>query len=158
VAKRTKPKDIPIVILTNDRNPAKANLMFSLYNAVKAGKLGYMDGMDPDTGSIVPMLVGIEPSPDGKFEANNIYPLAILVRSEEESFKYWMPDGGGNYYKRNGDPVSMTETDNNAEAIVEQFAESAGLGGTIFDHGDAGTEIIKVRKAPRKKAKGTAEG
>lgn len=150
-----KNKHIPIVIMTNDRNPIKANLMFSLYNTVKAGRLGYMDGMDPDTGDIVPMLVGIEPSPDGTVHANNVYPLAILVRSDYESFKYWIPDGAGNYCKRDGTPASMKEEENN-ETVLEQFGERNELGGVVS--GDSTEEIVEVRKAPRKKAKRAAEG
>ena len=162
--RNTKDKEIPIVLLTNDRNPAKANLMFGMYNAVKAGKLGYIDAMDPDTGQIVPMLMCIEMDKSGKFDVKNVFPIATLIRSEQESFKYWLPDGAGNYVKRDGLPASVEETIEVEEltdeqrngSVLEAFAADVGLDGQIVPSTD-GSETIKVRKAPRKTTKASRE-
>ena len=101
-----------IVVLTNDPKPAKSEFIEVLHQAALHGQLGYMDGMDPDTGEIVPLLVGIERN--GTSIA--AYPLAHIFMEVSELKAYLSPDGNGNYINlsehirdANGDPITAPE-------------------------------------------------
>jgi hypothetical protein len=97
--KKSQPKveEIPIMILTNEiGNQAKANMILMVYKAVQMGQLGFMDGLNPDTGDIEPLLVGIEPKADDPRQFN-VYPLARIFSKLEGIPQYLMPDGQGNY-------------------------------------------------------------
>ena len=69
-------------------------MLLMLYKAVSMAQLAYMDGMDPETGEIHPLLVGLEGTQDGKF---NVYPLARLFNKLDAIPAYLTPDGEGNY-------------------------------------------------------------
>ena len=86
--------EIPLMILTNERTPHKANMIMMLYKACSLAQLAYMDGMDPETGEIVPLLVGLGPTEDGKF---NVYPLARIFNKVDGIPQYLVPDGHGSY-------------------------------------------------------------
>lgn len=92
-AKTIKPEDY-LYILTNERTDMKANMLLMMYKAMGLGQLGYMDGMDPDTGEIVPLLVGFQPDSTGKF---NVYPLARIFNKVDGIPHYLVPDGAGSY-------------------------------------------------------------
>lgn len=105
MAKRTKKNQFHITIMTNDRNEIKANLMKQLYDAVKFGRLAYVDAADPNTQEVVPMLAIVGDMTDGKFDINNVFPIAYFISSEEESLSYLIPDGAGQYVsRRKADP------------------------------------------------------
>lgn len=92
---KTKAEDIPLFVLTNERTQFKANQIMMFYKASSLGQLAYMDGMDPETGEIVPLLVGLEPTEnDTQFK---VYPLAKLISNLQEIKNYLVPDGSGNY-------------------------------------------------------------
>lgn len=97
MAKRKAPvkeSKVPLIILSNDRNPAKADMLAMLYRAFHLGQVGLIDGMDPDTGKVTPMLAGIE-LVDG--EIRGVYPLAAVLESTEEISRILIPDGQGSY-------------------------------------------------------------
>lgn len=85
---------IPLVVLTNERTPFKAQQILMLYQAVHAAQLAYMDGLNPDTGEVEPLLVGLEPTDDGQFR---VFPLAKLLSKLDEVPAYQVPDGQGGY-------------------------------------------------------------
>jgi hypothetical protein len=85
---------IPLMFITNDRTPFKANMLMMIYKAVGMGQVGYMDGLHPETGEIHPLLVGIEPTEDGQFR---VHALAKIFNKLDEIPQYLMPDGNGNY-------------------------------------------------------------
>lgn len=91
-SKKNKVPQHPLVILTNEKNPFKPQLLQMLYQAVEYRQVAYMDGMDPETGEIVPLLVGIEHQKDGIAVR---VPLARLLGSDAPN--YLIPDGEGNY-------------------------------------------------------------
>jgi len=96
---------IPLMLMTNEPNEDKLRFMELLYQAMSVGQVAYMDGKDPDTGEVVPLIVGIQP------EANNlvsIYPLAKIIKPEDESVNYHVPDGAGAYSPLNvGEPIDL---------------------------------------------------
>lgn len=95
-SKRNKQEvvEIPFVILTNEPNQMKVNILQLLYQSAHMQQLAYMDGMDPDTGEIVPLLVGMEPTEDNQVR---LYPLARLFTKASEIKTYLTPDGQGSY-------------------------------------------------------------
>ena len=101
----TKKKVVPkievypnAVVITNDFQPVKQEFIELLYQGALNGQLGYMDGMDPDTGNVVPLLVGLEASPDNPDE-KYCYPLARIFLDTASIKKYLVPDGNGNYHR-----------------------------------------------------------
>lgn len=97
MAKRLNSKAKPapqICIVSNNPTPFKATQIQLLYQAAFTHQLAYMDGMHPDTGEIVPLLVGIEP------ETEAIHPLAVLLNKHTDDIpNYLVPDGRGSYFK-----------------------------------------------------------
>lgn len=89
-----------IPILSNEPNELKLHTLELLYNSVAYGQLGYMDGKDPNTGEIIPLLVGLDPLPDGSGFA--IYPVARIL-GKNDPLNYLVPDGIGNYQSADGD-------------------------------------------------------
>ena len=85
---------VPLMFLTNERTPYKANMLLMLYKAAETAQLGYMDGLHPETGEIHPLLVGIEPTENGQFR---VHALARIFNNLDEIPQYLMPDGNGNY-------------------------------------------------------------
>ncbi len=94
MSKKIKPDQVPLIMMTNERTPQKAQMMFMLYQAAETAQLAYMDGMDPESGEIHPLLVGLEPTPGGEFR---VWPLARLINKVDSIPKYMVPDGEGNY-------------------------------------------------------------
>lgn len=100
-----------LVIASNDRNPIKAQFIATLHQAALHNQLGYMDGMDPDTGQVVPLLCGVEYGEDGK--PKQLWPLGIVFLQGEAIKNYLAPDGNGNYYSQqlatdaNGEPIEL---------------------------------------------------
>lgn len=89
-------EDIPLMVMTNKPTSFKGNMLLMLYKAVGMGQLAYMDGLDPDTQEIVPLLVGLEPTENGQFA---VYPLAKIFTKGDELVKtYHVPDGKGGYF------------------------------------------------------------
>lgn len=84
----------PLMILTNDRTPQKAQMLFMLYKAASLAQLAYMDGMHPVTGEIHQLLVGLQPTADGQFQ---VFPLAKIFSKLDEIPLYMVPDGQGSY-------------------------------------------------------------
>lgn len=89
-----------IPILSNEPNELKLHTLELIYNSVAYGQLGYCDGKDPVTGEIVPLLVGLDPLPDGSGFA--IYPVARIL-GKNDPLNYLVPDGIGNYQSADGD-------------------------------------------------------
>ena len=97
MAKRKAPvkeNKVPLIILSNDKNPAKADMLAMLYRAFHIGQIGLIDGMDPDTGAVSPMIAGIE-LVDG--EIRGVFPLAKILESADEISRILIPDGQGSY-------------------------------------------------------------
>lgn len=93
--KKASAADVPLMILTNERTPYKAQMLLMLYKAASLAQLAYMDGVHPESGEIHQLLVGLEPVGDkGEFK---VFPLARLFSKLDEIPKYLMPDGQGNY-------------------------------------------------------------
>jgi hypothetical protein len=89
-----KKDEIPLILLTNDRTPFKGAMLETIYKATALAQLGYMDGLDPETGDIIPLLVGLQPTEnDTQFK---VYPLARILQKDEIKF-YLVPDGTGSY-------------------------------------------------------------
>jgi len=84
----------PLMILTNDRTPQKAQMLMMLYKAASLAQLAYMDGMHPETGEIHQLLVGLQPTPDGQFQ---VFPLARIFSKLDAIPLYLVPDGQGSY-------------------------------------------------------------
>lgn len=87
-----------LVIATNNPNPIKADFIRLLHNAALHNQLGYMDGMDPDTGDEVPLLVGVEYDDEGN--PKQLWPLAIAFIDGSKLKNYLAPDGNGSYYNQ----------------------------------------------------------
>jgi hypothetical protein len=88
-------EDVYVQILSNDPNELKLHTMEIIYNSINNGQLAYMDAKDPGTGEIVPLLVGLDPTSNGKFK---IYPVAQLLIGVSNIPKYLVPNGAGEYY------------------------------------------------------------
>ena len=100
------------IVVTNDNNPIKRDFLAILHQAALHNQLGYMDGMDPDTGEIVPLLVGVEHLEDGKMQ---LYPLAHAFLETDKLKNYLVPDGNGSYFCQNsldaaGDLIAQLDT------------------------------------------------
>lgn len=107
-------EEIFIQILSNEPNELKLHTMEIIYNSVSYGQLGYMDGKDPETGEIVPLLVGLDPTSDGRFK---IYPVARLLMGVPELPKYLVPDGTGKYFnERDTDGIAISGGDSEEES------------------------------------------
>lgn len=83
-----------IPVLTNEVTQFKLDILKAIYNSVVSGQLGYLDAKDPETGEIVPLLVGIEYSDKGTFKP---YPIAKFITGKDVFKNYLVPDGRGNY-------------------------------------------------------------
>lgn len=90
-------------MISCDGDPRKVNLMQAIYHSVGTDQLGYMDGMDPDTKEIVPLLVGIDREEDGKL---NLYPIAKIFLSPDELKNYISPSEYSLPTDANGELIS----------------------------------------------------
>lgn len=114
---KPKLKQAPMVILTNDRTPGKAEMLQMIYRAFSLGQVGLVDGMDPDTGEITPMLAGIEMNEQN--ELVGVYPLATILQSLEEIARILIPDGQGNYVSANSNLTELNDGTPQPEAEAE---------------------------------------
>lgn len=106
---------MPLVLLTNERTQYKANQLIMLYKAASVAQLAYMDGMDPDTGEIVPLLVGLEAV--AGVNQFKVYPLAKLIGNLSEIKSYLVPDGAGGYVDYTVPETLPSQTDDGTEHI-----------------------------------------
>lgn len=82
-----------LLVLSNDNNPIKRNLLEAIVESISTNQLGYVDGMDPETGAIVPLLVGIDRNEDGM----RLYPIAQVFLDPTTLKRYLTPDEHGNF-------------------------------------------------------------
>lgn len=102
---KVKADEIPVVILTNERTPFKAQQILMMYKAAGLAQLAYMDGLNPDTGEIDSLLVGLEPvEKEGQFK---VFPLAKLFNKTSDIPAYLVPDGNGSYIDYNTNDESL---------------------------------------------------
>jgi hypothetical protein len=127
MAKKKSQPEVPIMILTNEiGNQAKANMILMIYKAVAMGQLGFMDGLDPETGEIHPLLVGLEPTnnnAEGRYQFN-VFPLARLLNNVDGIPQYLMPDGEGNYLDYRPKPSDAGEL---VEPDTERLTDISAL-------------------------------
>ena len=104
----------PILLISNEPTEFKARTLELIYESIALGQLGYMDGKDGDTGEIVPLLVGLKPVSDTRYE---VYPIARLLINKDDHANYLVPNGAGDY--------SRPDPDNSIElgAVEESFIE-----------------------------------
>lgn len=105
-------KDEGPTVIATDTNPIKRQLLQAILQSAYTNQLGYLDGMDPDTGDIVPLLVGIDRAEDGTFRC---YPIAKLFLKADELKAYLTPDDHGNF---------INQSDANGEPITADFDEA----------------------------------
>jgi hypothetical protein len=108
------------MVLSNDPTEQKLQTMELLYASLAFGQLGYMDGQIEETGEIVPLLIGLQPTEDGNFR---IYPIAQLFSKQDKLVDYLVPDGTGSYRKiPTGTPVNLIgSTDQEESGPPEGF-------------------------------------
>jgi len=83
-------------LLTNEPTELKKSTLRIMYQACDFEELAYMDGRDPATGEIVPLLIGLQVEADGQY---SIYPVARLYMGKDIP-DFEPPDGRGSYIKR----------------------------------------------------------
>lgn len=116
-------KERVLKLLTNEMTDLKKMTLKMIVQAADYDELGYMDGRDPTTGEIVPLLVGLEPNGAGSF---TIYPIArFYLGSEIPEFE--PPDGRGNYIAKSADGTHRAD---GSEPSNERVDESDLLNGT----------------------------
>ena len=135
------PKMAPLIILSNDRNPEKVHLLKTLYQAFQLGKIGLVDGMDPETGTVAPMLAGIEME-DG--DITGVYPLAAILQDMKTISSILIPDGNGNYVSNafefpEFDDGTSTDEAEEASGTAEQSGTSDDPDGSEPTSGDGGS-------------------
>lgn len=89
------PDGKPLVehVYTNDpANPYPSMIFRMVHEAAYKNLLGVMHALDKDTGKVVTLIVGMEPTKQG----THMWPLAKIL-TEEEYAKYLAPDGDGGY-------------------------------------------------------------
>lgn len=119
--KRIKKNQFVIPLLTNERTEVKAGIMKSLYDAVKFGRLAYADCVDPDTKEVIPMLALVGDQAGDTFDVNKVFPIAFFISSEEESLRYGIANGAGQYITRERDLGIFAGTNKTLDAeIVEE--------------------------------------
>lgn len=91
-------------VLSNNPTELKIKTLEMLYDSIGYGQLAYMDAKDAETGEIIPLLIGLDPTDDGKFK---LFPLAELVMGNALQRKYLVPDGRGNYHDVVGESVDL---------------------------------------------------
>jgi hypothetical protein len=108
--------EVPIMVLTNEPTELKVRTLELIYQSLSYGQIAYMDGKDPDTGEVVPMLVALEPAGDNKV---TIYPIARLFDKNDKLTEYLVPDGLGNYRNVGAEPVDIhtSEEEGTAEGL-----------------------------------------
>ena len=60
MAKKSKKNRAPIVILANEQNPTLPAIIQGLYTAFAQGQVALVMGMDSSTGTVFPMLAGLD--------------------------------------------------------------------------------------------------
>ena len=114
MAKKSKKNRAPIVILANEQNPTLPAIIQGLYTAFAQGQVALVMGMDSSTGTVFPMLAGLDMEGG---EIVDVHPVARLLSDPAELERILIPDGQGNYvsnttgfYPRNTDGVASTES------------------------------------------------
>lgn len=120
MAKRTKRNQFVIPLLTNERTDVKANVMRSLYDAVKFGRLAYVDCVDPDTKEVIPMLALVGDMEGSNFDIQKVFPIARFIASEDESLSYGIANGEGQYITRDKDLGVFEGTNKSIEATTDE--------------------------------------
>lgn len=82
-----------LVVITDDNNPIKRSLMENIVLSINTNQLGYVDGKDPETGEVVPLLVGIDRSEEGM----QLFPIARVFLDPNEMKRFLVPDENGNF-------------------------------------------------------------
>lgn len=96
------------MLLTNELTDLKKFMIKSIVQAADYDELAYMDGRDPDTGEIVPLLVALENNGNNNV---SVYPIArFYVGRDIPQFE--LPDGRGNYT-----PANPVEAEGTPEGI-----------------------------------------
>lgn len=110
---------IPVLVMSNDPTALKIRTIELIYDSIARGQLAYMDGKDTETGEIVPLLVGLNPVSDTKYE---IYPIAKLLIGPDARANYLVPDGNGSYTE----PAPDNSVDLDLRALDADSEESEG--------------------------------
>lgn len=145
--------DKQLVIASNDSNPIKAQFIATLHQAALHQQLGYMDGLDPETKEVVPLLVGVEYDDNNK--PVHLWPLGIVFLDGSNLKNYLAPDGNGNYYDQN---VAL---DANGEPIDTDIDYDGDIGdGTLIDQCDSPKKQRRkaVKSGSRSKRGGSEVG
>lgn len=117
--KKAQPKQVPLVILANDQNPALAHILQAFYRGTASGQIGLVVGMDPDTGEVSPMLAGIEMA---EGEIVGVYPIAKILEDMEQIERILIPDGQGNYVSNTSGFTEFDDSLLDGEAQAESGA------------------------------------
>jgi len=127
--KRMKKNEFVIPLLTNERTDVKATIMRSIYDATKFGRLAYVDCVDPDTKEVVPMLAMIGDMEGSEFDISKVFPIAYFIASEEESLRYGIANGNGQYITRERDLGVFDGLGKQIDAnLVEEWQEDGAVG------------------------------
>jgi len=124
--RKQKIKNVPLLILSNEKDENLAQVLQTFYRAVQVGQIGLVMGMHPDTGEISPMLAGVD-MVDG--DIVGVYPLARLLQRVEEIESILIADGQGNY-------VSNTAGFTQSDHILPDGEAQAESGATV-EQGEA---------------------
>lgn len=117
--KKAQPKQVPLVILANEQNPALAHILQAFYRGTASGQIGLVVGMDPDTGEVSPMLAGIEMA---EGEIVGVYPIAKILEDMEQIERILIPDGQGNYVSNTSGFTEFDDSLLDGEAQAESGA------------------------------------
>ena len=109
-SKKTETPDtisIPLLVQTNEPSLSKEYILKNFYKAAQHYQIGYMDGMDPDTGDIVPLLILLDMSENGTLV--DLHAIARIFDSPKDFKNYLVPDGKGNYVSLDSDDGDTAE-------------------------------------------------
>lgn len=113
-SRRKTERERVLKLVTNEPTQFKKEYLRVIIQGMEFDEIGYMDGRDPNTGEIVPLLVAFEPSEaEGQF---NIYPLARLYMGADMT-AFEVPDGRGNYISQPADGTAGEEEARTAEGL-----------------------------------------
>ena len=129
-------KERVLKLLTNEMTDLKKNTLKMIVQAADYDELGYMDGRDPATGEIVPLLVGLEPNGNGSF---TIYPVARFFFGADIP-EFEPPDGRGNYITKATDGAFHADGSEPERACDEPVVPAGTLLDTALLDGTAEEE------------------
>ena len=99
--------EVPLMIITNDPTELKLRTLELIYESISYGQIAYMDGKDPESGEVVPLIVALEPVSEDKY---TIYPIARLFSKDDKLIQYLVPNGQGEYYAAGDPAASLTDS------------------------------------------------